>query len=116
LKDENRGVRKRAVWTLGEIKDARAVEPLIGALKDKDLNVQIETVKALEKIGEPAVEFLIEALRDENRTVRYGAVKALGNIGSARALSPLTQALNDKDGEVRKAAKEALENIVDLES
>jgi len=80
------------------------------------LNVQIETVKALEKIGEPAVEFLIEALRDENRTVRYGAVKALGNIGSARALSPLTQALNDKDGEVRKAAKEALENIVDLES
>jgi HEAT repeat protein len=37
--------------------------------------------------------------------------EALGKTGDARAIEPLRQALKDKNGDVQKAAKEALEKI-----
>jgi len=45
LKDENDNVRSRAAYAFGEIKDARAVEPLMEALKDEDIYVR-EAAKA----------------------------------------------------------------------
>ena len=41
LKDENPGVRTEAAKALGEIGDARAVQPLIEALKAEDFNTPI---------------------------------------------------------------------------
>lgn len=58
-----------------------------------------------------AVEPLIQALKYEERSVRGGAARALGEIGDARAVEPLIQALEDEDRLVRTSAKFALEKI-----
>ena len=65
------GVRSSAAEALGEIGDARAVEPLCAALRDKDVDV------------------------------REAAAEALGKIGDARAAVPLRSALGDEDSDVR---------------
>lgn len=82
LEDENYSVRRDAACALGEIGDARAVEPLIQAL-----------------------------LEDENPYVRARAAWALGEIGDTRAIEALTQALEDENSSVRLQAEKALEKI-----
>ncbi|MFX0163096.1 MAG: HEAT repeat domain-containing protein, partial [Candidatus Hodarchaeota archaeon] len=88
-----------------------AVEPLIQALKDKDIDIRSRAAEALVEIGEPAVEHLIQALKDEDRYVRRYTAWTLGEMGDKRAVEPLTQALNDGDNRVREALKAALEKI-----
>jgi len=132
-------IRWDAAVALWEIGDARAVEPLIQAMKDVyfvESNFQDEkririagvdpylayvgqgivcigwiALPALVKIGEPAVGPLIQALGDEIEFVRVLAARALGEIGDARAVEPLTKSLKDKERDVRGAAKEALERL-----
>jgi HEAT repeat protein len=58
---------------------APAVEPLIGALKDK--STRKTAAVAMEKIGAPAVEPLIDALKDADRAVREAAAGVLDRIG-----------------------------------
>jgi len=50
---EDEDVRKQVAWALREIGDARAVEPLIQALKDKDEGVPAAAAWALGRIGMP---------------------------------------------------------------
>jgi len=60
-KDSN--VRRAAACALGEIKDARAVKPLIAALKDKDWDVCKAVAEVLLQIGDPcATEPLVDEL------------------------------------------------------
>lgn len=80
LNDEDSYVRQGAAWALGEIKDLRAIGPLIFAIKDKDLDVRLRAAKALVKIGTPAVEPLIEALKDKDSYVRGNAAWGLRAI------------------------------------
>jgi HEAT repeat protein len=57
---------------------ASAVEPLILALRGKDVNDICGAAEALGKIGDPrAVEPLIKTLKDKNVNVRISAAKAL---------------------------------------
>jgi len=61
---------------------------------------------------ERAVEPLIQALReDKDYWVRRDAAFALGVIEDIKALEPLTEALEDEYYGVREAAKQALERI-----
>jgi hypothetical protein len=69
------------MWTLSELGDAQAVEPLLIALKDT------------------------------NHSVRRAAATALGRTRDARAVEPLANALNDANAEVRSAAAAALGQI-----
>jgi HEAT repeat protein len=132
LNDENYNVRKGAVDTLGKIGDARAVEPLIQALKDgvrespemdskltalEKINRWREFLRgisiALAKIGEPAVKPLIQTLKEEDEMARRKVADALGEIGDTRAVEPLTQSLTDKywTDPGRERVKIALEKI-----
>jgi HEAT repeat protein len=106
-------VRQAAASALGQIRDARAVEPLIAALKDQDRAVRRAAAGALVQIGARAVEPLIAALRDDYWAVRRAAAEALGQIGDAPAVEPLIAALKDSAGAVRRAAAEALGQIGD---
>jgi HEAT repeat protein len=87
--------RKRVAGVLGEISDARAVEPLIRLLQEAVSLHQTElssaAVAALGKLGPPAVEPLIAVVVDpgENRYARGYAAQALGAIGDPRAVEPL---------------------------
>jgi len=112
--DYSRNVRKdaRAVGPLvAALKDenrhvrkeaawALAVEPPIAALKGKDWSVREEAARALVKVGSPAVGPLIAALEDGNPNVREKAARALGGIKDARAVEPLIAALKDRKLEI----------------
>lgn len=117
LKSRDAEMRRRAAETLGEIGDPRALESLIGALRDRDQSVREAAWKALVKLGgagaealwrEPGgVDRLIDALRDRDPMVRRGAVQALGEIGNGRATEALIQRLGDEDARVREVAWKA---------
>jgi HEAT repeat protein len=106
-------IRVRAVDSVGELKDKRAVEPLIETLKDENQHVQSASIAALGKIGDGrAVEPLINVMR--NRHLREIAAFALGELGDEKAVQPLLQILNDEDEYVRETASEALGKIGEL--
>lgn len=112
LQDEDERTREGAVKALGEIGDARAVEPLIVVLEAQDGPIRWKVARALGEIGDArAVEPLIQALADEKGLVRLEAAKALGKIGDRRAMEVLTEALEDESSLVQDAAREALEQI-----
>ncbi len=111
---KNCSVRRDAAKALGSIKDTRAVEPLVAALKDEDEDVREYAAEALKSIGDTrAVEPLITALQDKSFYVRRDAAKALGSIKDTRAVEPLVAALKDEDEDVREYAAEALKSIGD---
>ena len=121
--------------------NARAVEPLIYALKDKNILVRRNAVWALGKIGDiRAVNPLLNALRDKEWSVRVSAAEALGmietnqavgplkdknilvrrndvwasgEIGDTQAVKPLIKALKDEGWHVHTSAAEALDMISD---
>lgn len=106
------GVRKGAAMALGELKDSRAIEPLIAALKDRYYDVRQVVIKALEEIADArAVEPLIAALKGGDSGVRKAAVNALVKLGDARALDAIIAALKDSDKAVRETAAAALGQI-----
>ncbi len=106
-------VRRDAAVALGATGDARAVEPLIQALKDQSWWVRSEAASALGELADSrAVQPLgILALKDEDPHVRDPAVRALGTIGDERALVFLTQALTDEDRAVQWTAAAALDEM-----
>jgi HEAT repeat protein len=106
--------REAVVEALGEMRDVRAVEVLVAALKNEAAPMREAAAEALGKIGDVrAVKPLIAALGDEDRCVRKAAAMALGMIGDARAVTPLISALSDEDHSIRGAAAIALGQIGD---
>ena len=114
LQEDFPGCRIRAANSLGEIKEPRSIETLCTSLKrDIDPDVRRNAAIALRKIGDAgAVPALIDALKDKEWTVRKEAARSLGEIKDNRAMEPLkAAATGDENGEVRKAAQIALEEV-----
>jgi HEAT repeat protein len=131
-------VREAAASALGEIGDARAMEPLIAALKDHDSDVRQGAAGALDmmdwqpdqsengatywvakgewsrcvRIGEAAVKPLIAALKGGGLEAREDAAETLGQLGEP-AVEPLIIALRDDDEVVREVVVGVLEEIGD---
>ena len=114
-------VRWRAAEALGEIGDARAVEPLIAvSLQDENAGVRWGAAEALGKIGDArAIKSLMGALKDKD--VREEAIRALRRIGDVRAVKPLLNETEwiyyliatEKWDEVVKIGKPAVELLID---
>jgi HEAT repeat protein len=140
LSDKHLGVRAEAAAALGAMRDPRAVEPLIAALKAQSadelaaapgingeysmLYSLFEKVKlANATIGEALDAFARKikcrwvSFRDrdtnEYSAVRVEAARALGQIGDLRAIEPLIAAIEDRDPEVRVQAVAAVRNLQD---
>ncbi len=74
--------RVAAARRLGELRDRRALEPLISALKDPSAGMRATAAEALGRIGDgSAVEALVAHIRDENLRVRARTSSALGQPG-----------------------------------
>lgn len=112
LQDENEDVflQMKVIAVLAGIKDERAIQPMIQALKEKP-ELQADLGYNLGLMGKPAVEPLIQLLNDDDPEVRVRAAEALGRLGDDRAVGPLTDALNDRDETVRVFAKMGLKSI-----
>jgi HEAT repeat protein len=107
VKDEK--VRLAAAGALGDIGDARALDPLVAVLQDPDPLVRAVAASALGRIGDArALDPLVAVLQDPDPSVRQAAVHALGKMGDARAVKPLTKVLKDHSHEVQQSAVEAL--------
>jgi len=90
-----------AIYTLGEIKAYRAVEPIMGHLDHPNSEVRQNAVFALGMIkAREATDRLIGALRDEDPVVRGYAATALGEIGDPKAKEALLEALKKEDASV----------------
>ncbi len=99
---------------LGGLKDTRAVDPLIKALKDENKEIRKAGINALGDIKDNrAVEPLIEALKDENKDVRMFIPASLSAIGDNKAVEPLIEILKDKYWYVRINTARALGNLGD---
>jgi HEAT repeat protein len=82
LKDPSWQIRWYAASALGEMKEPRALEPLIAMLKN-----------------------------DQNGYVRAMAAWALGKIKDRRAVEPLIDGVTDESSDVKKMAPQALKEI-----
>ena len=91
LKDDNFETRSIAAEFLGNLKDRRAVGPLVAALKDA---YRPDTaIDALVKLRAPAVEPLLAKLKDLDPYVREYAATAPRPDQGRRAVEPLVAAL-----------------------
>lgn len=117
---ENKNRIKQAIFALGEIKDNKAVEPLIDKATKGDYGsaVRAAAIRVLGDIGgDKAVEPLI-FLMLKSQHLRAEAAKALGRIRDGRAVKPLNFVLEDEneDQNVREEIVEALGEIATEEA
>lgn len=81
------------------------LRPLVRALKDSQLDVRTNVVRAIGHLGtEKAAEELRKPLRDSAPEVRIAAVQALGEIPGEAATEPLLRALRDAKYVIRVQA------------
>jgi HEAT repeat protein len=77
-------VPDRAATVLGDIKDPRALQPLVAALSHPDPRVRSQSCFALGVLRDPAaIEPLLQATRDPEHDVRVLAASALDGMGTA---------------------------------
>ena len=125
LEDEDWRVCGDAVAALGEIGDARAVEPLIKVLsrslpvKRSGMPIRIKPAGGKKVVGRDVVvvpdvehEPLIHTHGDEDKNVCLAAADVLIGIGEP-AVEPLIKALGDEDKNVRQAVAYMLGRIGD---
>ena len=92
LDNENRAIRRKAAYLLGEWGDPRAVDKLVSALDSKDRHLRRIAACALGKLHDKrAARPLIGILRDrgESPYLRRAAAHSLSLIGSPEALAAL---------------------------
>jgi hypothetical protein len=98
LGDRDIAVQYEATEALGDLRDERAIGPLMEVLTgDQYSSIRWKAAEALSKIGSAAVVPLITALSHRNDDVRWKAAIALGEIGDVRAIGPLIDLLKDDD-------------------
>jgi HEAT repeat protein len=111
LKEEDPAIREGVARVMGEVKDRRAVAPLLEAIQSAG-DTGVNSATALIQIADPAsVEPLIELLASQVEQVRLYAAYALGGLKDRRAVPALTRTLADPSSSVRGIAAHALGQI-----
>jgi len=96
LKDTHWLNRKYAAEVLGELKEPRAVRPLVDALTDEVGDVRQRAYDSLIKIGGAAVPSLVPLLVSEEDELRQSVTEIIRKIGKP-AVEPLATALPNRD-------------------
>ncbi|MBZ0316596.1 MAG: HEAT repeat domain-containing protein [Anaerolineae bacterium] len=106
LKDANLEVRLEAVRALRDLKDDRAIPPLIEALDYQGPFYEFEEIRdALLSFGNLAVQALIEVLNARTLDAHWPfIVQVLGYSGNPAAIPILIATLEDKDEDTAKMA------------
>jgi HEAT repeat protein len=111
LRDEDWAIREEAATFLGDLKDPRAVTPLVSILRDRDRSVREAAIGALASIGESAVPAVGACLADPELSVQEAASAILASIADVRVLDPVMRSLRSPDWIVRMHAAKALGRI-----
>jgi HEAT repeat protein len=106
--------REKAAKVLGELRHAKAVEPLLEGLASNDRSLPRVCAEALGKVGgASAVDGLIAALASNNPVAKRYAAQALGQVKDPRAVPALMGLLTDRERDFRSVAAAALGEIGD---
>ena len=100
-------LREAAAWALSNLKHRSAVKPLIKALGDPKISVEIFACIGLGRQARPPLAEMLKVLRSKDRRpeVRAACAFALGLTGSSKAIAPLLAMLDEeRDDMVIKAA------------
>jgi HEAT repeat protein len=103
LRSTKSDVRARAAESLGKLGPlaAPAVRPLVAALSDNSIPVQLEALIALSEIGpaaRTAIPDLVKTLQGSEVKLYVGAIDALGSIGhDAHEAAPVLEKLMEGD-------------------
>jgi hypothetical protein len=100
------GVRREAIKALGNLKAGRAAPELARRLDNA--SERSVAAEALKQIGAPAEQPVREQLRHANAAVRVEVCRILQAIGTEDSYPALKKAVDDPDGRVAQAAREAL--------
>jgi len=117
LKDAGSSMRRDMAMVLRAIKDPRAMDALIDALRDADVSVRNSAEQALWAIdpnwneSESALHTFSIMMNDPEYEVRMFATEALGRINNNRAMILLISSLKDEHSAVRISAEESLARI-----
>ncbi|HET8580787.1 MAG TPA: HEAT repeat domain-containing protein [Nitrospiraceae bacterium] len=110
LKDTHWLNRKYAVESLGDMKETRAVGPLVEALTDEVGDVRQRAYDALIKIGAASVPQLIPLLVSEEDELRQSATEIIRKIGKP-AVEPLAVALSEADDRLKSRIMKVLDRM-----
>jgi HEAT repeat protein len=111
---EDKEIQPQVVQALGEIGSHRAVPVLLPLLNSSEWVVKSLTCQALVKIPDVrAVTPLLPLLKDADPAVAMNAATALGAIGDRRATGPLIEMLAAPNHHTRAIAAQALGKIRD---
>ncbi|OGW64982.1 MAG: hypothetical protein A3H49_00095 [Nitrospirae bacterium RIFCSPLOWO2_02_FULL_62_14] len=102
--------RKYAAETLGELKDARAVGPLVEALTDEVGDVRQRAYDSLIKLGGVSVPSLVALLVSEEDELRQSATEIIRKIGKP-AVEPLAVALEEADDRLKTRIMKVLDRM-----
>ncbi|WP_372366749.1 HEAT repeat domain-containing protein [Candidatus Uabimicrobium sp. HlEnr_7] len=115
LNDESREVKQSVIFSLGELKVKKAVEPLTDTLQNNRETAIVNAIilKALAKIQEEkSLPILLGQLQANNESLRISVAQALGNIKSDLAIKSLVALMNgDSSREVCRVAAVSLSQI-----
>ncbi len=91
-------LREAAAWALSNLKHRSAVKPLIKALGDPKISVEIFACVGLGRQARPPMDVMLKVLRSKDRRpeVRAACAFALGLTGNSRAIDPLVAMLDDE--------------------
>lgn len=110
LKDPHWLNRKYAAEVLGELKDQRAVGPLVAALTDEVGDVRQRAYDSLIKLGGVAVPSLIPLLVSEEDELRQSATEIIRKIGKP-AVEPMATALAEADERLKSRIMKVLDRM-----
>jgi len=110
LKDTHWLNRKYAAESLGELKDLRAVGPLVEALSDEVGDIRQRAYDSLIKLGGPAVSQLIPLLVSDEDELRQSATEIIRKIGKP-AVEPLATALGEADDRLKTRIMKVLDRM-----
>jgi HEAT repeat protein len=110
LKDSHWLNRKYAAEVLGDLKDMRAVGPLVEALSDEVGDVRQRAYDSLIKIGGTAVPSLVPLLVSEEDELRQSVTEIIRKIGKP-AVEPLATALAEADDRLKTRIMKVLDRM-----
>ncbi len=110
LKDPHWLNRKYAAEVLGELRDQRAVEPLVAALTDEVGDVRQRAYDSLIKLGGVSVPALIPLLVSEEDEIRQSATEIIRKIGKP-AVEPMATALAEADERLKTRIMKVLDRM-----
>ncbi|MFH1097541.1 MAG: HEAT repeat domain-containing protein [Candidatus Desantisbacteria bacterium] len=117
LDNKNPQVRQQVAYALGEIRDRRAISPLITALYEEDELPRRDISAALIKMGTTAVPLLLPYMDTKDIDLKGCLVWILGEIGDKQATQSLIKILvSEENQQILKKAIWTAGKIGDIEA